>query len=152
MANTIHVFGNLGDNPTLHVFESGAQVCNFSLADSSKFKNNAGEVVERVTWHRVSVWGKPAENCKKYLTKGRQVYVTGELQQRVVVDDNGKKQVYYQIRAARVDFGQRPKTQQTTEQVVEATEQPSEAEQSEEQVAPSQQEQLAALLDNDVVF
>ena len=71
--------GNLGADPDLKYTPSQRPVCNLSLACNEVFKDKAGNKQEKVEWVRVTVWGDMAENCSKYLAKGRQVYVEGRL-------------------------------------------------------------------------
>src|SRR5207237_924939 len=52
----------------------------------------SGQKQERTEWHRVVVWGKTAENCGEYLSKGRQVYIEGRLQTREWTNKEGAKQ------------------------------------------------------------
>lgn len=66
--------GNLGSNPEMRFTPAGDPVTTFSVATSRKY----GETDE-TTWFRVSVWGKQAESCNKYLTKGSKVLVEGRL-------------------------------------------------------------------------
>lgn len=72
--------GNLGSNPEQRFTPSGDPVTTFSVATSRKY----GETDE-TTWFRVSVWGKQAEACQKYLSKGAKVLVEGRLRP----DSNG---------------------------------------------------------------
>jgi len=72
--------GNLGNQPETRYTAKGDPVTSFSVATSRKY----GEIDE-TTWFRVSVWGKQAESCSKYLTKGSKVLVEGRLRP----DSNG---------------------------------------------------------------
>src|SRR5262249_55254052 len=54
-------------------------------------------------WHRVTVWGDQAENCSKYLSKGRSVYIEGRLQTRSY-DKDGQKHYATDVVADRVVF------------------------------------------------
>ena len=67
------------------------------------FKDKAGQRQERTEWHRVTVWGDQAENCNKYLSKGRSVYIEGRLQTRSY-DKDGQKHYATDIVADRVVF------------------------------------------------
>ncbi len=75
--NKVILVGNLGNNPELKYRASGAAVCRFSLATNETFKNKAGEVQKRTEWHSIVAWGKLAEICGEYLTKGKQCYIEG---------------------------------------------------------------------------
>ena len=68
------IVGYCGSNPEQRFTPSGDPVTTFSVATSRKY----GEKDE-TTWFRVSVWGKQAESCNKYLTKGSKVLVEGRL-------------------------------------------------------------------------
>ena len=70
----IIIIGNLGSNPEQRFTPSGDPVTQFSVATSRKY----GEKDE-TTWFRVSVWGKQAESCNTYLSKGAKVLVEGRL-------------------------------------------------------------------------
>lgn len=79
MINKVIIIGNLGRDPEMRSTKGGTSVCNISVATTRKYKKGE-EWVEETTWHRIVVWGKTAENCGRYLEKGRQVYVEGRLQ------------------------------------------------------------------------
>lgn len=93
------VVGNLGRDPELRPTSSGMAVCNLSVATSTKSK---GE--EKTEWHRVVVFGEQAENCAKYLKKGRTVCVEGRNQTREWTNKEGQKQRSTEIVANRVTF------------------------------------------------
>lgn len=78
--NKCIIIGNLGQDPELRQTGTTA-VTNFSVATSETWNDKAtGAKQERTEWHRIVTFGKTAENCAKYLAKGRQVYVEGKLQ------------------------------------------------------------------------
>lgn len=78
--NKVILVGNLGADPEIRYTAGGTAVAKFSLATSEKFKDGQGNQQERTSWHRVTAWGKLAEICSQYLTKGKQVYIEGKLQ------------------------------------------------------------------------
>ncbi len=79
--NKVTILGRLGNDPESRA-AGETTVTNFSIATSEKFKNKQGDVQEKTEWHRIVAWGKLAEICAQYLTKGAQVYVEGKLQTR----------------------------------------------------------------------
>jgi single-strand DNA-binding protein len=80
MHQNLVIVGNLGRDPELRYLQSGEAVCNLSVATNRKWNDRqTGAPQEEVCWFRVSVWGKQAEACNEYLTKGRQVLVEGRL-------------------------------------------------------------------------
>jgi single-strand DNA-binding protein len=102
--NKVILIGNLGRDPELRYTQSGQAVANFSLATTDRFSNREGERQERTEWHRVTVWGKTAENCAQYLNKGRSVYVEGRLQTREWEDKEGQKRRTTEVIAQTVQF------------------------------------------------
>jgi single-strand DNA-binding protein len=102
--NKVILIGNLGADPELKYTPSNRPVCNLSLATNEVFKDKTGQRQERTEWHRVTVWGDQAENCSKYLAKGRTVYVEGRLQTRSWDDKEGKKRYSTDVVADRVVF------------------------------------------------
>jgi single-strand DNA-binding protein len=102
--NKVILIGNLGADPELKYTPSNRPVCNLNLATNEVFKDKTGQRQERTEWHRVTVWGDQAENCKKYLNKGRPVYIEGRLQTRSWDDKEGKKRYTTEVVADRVVF------------------------------------------------
>jgi len=81
--NKVILVGNLGQDPEIRYTADGRPIANFSIATSESWKDkNSGEKREKTEWHRVVVFGKLAEICGQYLSKGRQVYIEGKLQTR----------------------------------------------------------------------
>ena len=79
--NKVILIGNLGSDPEVRYLPSGAAVGNFNIATTEKWTGKDGKPGgEKTEWHRIVVFGKQAENCKQYLSKGRQVYIEGRLQ------------------------------------------------------------------------
>ena len=88
--NKAIIVGRLGADPELRFTPSGRAVANFNLATSSVWKDkSSGERKEDTQWHKIVVWGPQAETCGKYLQKGREVFVEGEIRTRNY-DDNYK--------------------------------------------------------------
>jgi single-strand DNA-binding protein len=90
--NKVILVGNLGRDPEVRYTPSGQAVANFTVATNEAWTDKAGQKQERTEWHRVVVWGKAAEACGEYLSKGRQVYVEGRLQTREWTNKEGAKQ------------------------------------------------------------
>lgn len=101
--NKVIVLGRLGQDPEMKAVGQGATVTRLSVATSENWVDKSGQKQERTEWHRVVVWGKLAEICGKYLSKGRQVYVEGKLQTRSW-EDNGQKKYSTEIVASTVQF------------------------------------------------
>ena len=65
---------------------------------------------DKTSYIDVDTWGKTAENCKKYLTKGRQILAEGRLVQDVWEKEDGKKASKLYVRADNVQFMAKPKS------------------------------------------
>jgi single-strand DNA-binding protein len=73
------VIGNLGRDPEMRYTPGGQAVTSFSLAATRKWTTASGERRDATEWFNVVSWGSLAEICNQYLSKGRRVYVEGEL-------------------------------------------------------------------------
>jgi single-strand DNA-binding protein len=102
--NKVILLGNLGRDPELRYTQSGQAVANFTLATSENWNDKNGERVEKTEWHRVVVWGKVAELCSQYLSKGRSVYLEGRIQTREWEDKEGQKRFTTEVNAQTVQF------------------------------------------------
>jgi single-strand DNA-binding protein len=106
--NRVFLMGNLTRNPELRKTPTGLSVSDLGLAVSEKYRNKAGEVVESVCFADIVVWGRQAETCGQYLTKGAPVMVEGRLQLDQWQTDKGEKRSRLRVRADRVQFLGRP--------------------------------------------
>ena len=97
--NKVILIGNLGADPELRYTGSGTAVCNFSLATTESYKDRDGNQVENTEWHRIVAWARLAEICGEYLSKGRQVYIEGQLQTRQWEDKDGNTRYTTEIKA-----------------------------------------------------
>lgn len=102
--NKVMLIGRLGNNPEIRYTNTGTAVANFNVATSENWNDKNGQKQERTEWHRVVVWGKLAELCEKYLSKGRQCFVEGRLQTRSWDDKEGNKRYTTEIVAATIQF------------------------------------------------
>jgi single-strand DNA-binding protein len=98
------LIGNLGSDPVKRYTQSGAAVVNFNIATNERWTGKDGNRQERTEWHKVVVFGNQAENCEKYLSKGRSVFVEGRLQTRDWEDKDGNKRYTTEIVANNVVF------------------------------------------------
>jgi single-strand DNA-binding protein len=102
--NKVILVGNLGKDPEVRHTPQGQTVANFSIATSESWNDKTGQKQERTEWHRIVVWGKLAELCSKYLSKGRQVYIEGKLQTRAWDDKEGQKRYTTEVIANTIQF------------------------------------------------
>src|SRR5690606_24480112 len=79
-------------------------ICTLSVATTDYRTGPDGQRQEFTEWHRVVVWNRQAENCAKYLAKGRTVLIEGRLQTRSWEDKQGQKRYTTEIIANNVQF------------------------------------------------
>ena len=82
--NQCNFIGRLGKDPEARYLASGDQVVNFSIAVGWKGKDKEG-----TEWINVVAFGKLAEICAKYLTKGSQVFISGKFKTDKYQDKDG---------------------------------------------------------------
>ncbi len=87
--NKVILIGNLGKDPEVRYTPSGQAVANFSLATTEVGSSKDGGKQEYTEWHRIVAWGRLAEICGEYLTKGKSVYIEGALRTRSWQDKEG---------------------------------------------------------------
>ena len=102
--NKVIVIGRLGSDPEVKTVSNGSNVARLSVATSENWTDRDGQKQERTVWHRVVVWGKLADLCGRYLSKGRLVYLEGRLQTRSWEDEQGQKRYTTEIVANTVQF------------------------------------------------
>jgi single-strand DNA-binding protein len=102
--NKAFVFGNLTRDPELRSLPSGVQVTSFSIATNRVYRDQNNERQESTEFHNIVVFGRQAENCAQYLSKGSSALVEGRLQTRSWEQD-GQKKYRTEIVADNVQFG-----------------------------------------------
>ncbi|OAG27648.1 single-stranded DNA-binding protein [Thermodesulfatator autotrophicus] len=95
--NKVILIGRLGADPEIRYTADGQPVATFRLATSERWTDKNGQRQERTEWHRIVAFGKLAEICGEYLSKGRQVYIEGRLQTRSYEDRDGIKRYVTEI-------------------------------------------------------
>ena len=102
--NRVELVGNLGCDVECRYLSSGTAVSTFRLATNERWTNKDGEKQQRTEWHRIVAWGRLAEVCAKYLSKGRRVRIEGSLRTRSWTDGEGVERYVTEISAKSVDF------------------------------------------------
>jgi single-strand DNA-binding protein len=102
--NKVMLIGNLGKDPELRFTQNGRAVARFPVATSEQWTDQSGQRQDRTEWHNVVVWGKQAETCGQYLSKGRQVFIEGSIRSRQYDDKEGQKRYITEVIAQRVQF------------------------------------------------
>jgi len=102
--NKMMIIGNLGSDPEMRYTPGGRPVTSFRVATNWRYTTPDGERREETEWFTVVSWGKLAEQCNQYLTKGRLVYIEGRLRMRSWEGQDGQRRSRNEIVAERVKF------------------------------------------------
>jgi single-strand DNA-binding protein len=105
--NKAIIVGNLTQDPEVRNIPSGQSVASFSVATNRTWNDNQGQKQTQVEYHNIVAWGRLAEICGQYLTKGGMVMVEGRLQTRNWEDQQGVKKYKTEIIAENVQLGPR---------------------------------------------
>ena len=100
--NKIILTGNLCRDPEINTTSNGTAVCKLSIAVQRKFKNADGE--HETDFFNITAWRGLAENCSKYLEKGKKILITGEMQSRNYEAQDGTKRTAWEVNAEDIEF------------------------------------------------
>ena len=96
------LIGNLTRNPENSTTKSGVSVCKMAVAVNRNFTNADGE--RECDFFNVVAWRQLAENCGKFLSKGKKIAVVGNLQTRSYETDDGSKRYVTEVMADEIEF------------------------------------------------
>lgn len=102
--NQIYLMGRLGKEVLLSYTQSAVAVSKMSLATSEEWRDKDGKKHEKTEWHSIVVFGKTAENCATYLSKGSKVFISGKLTHRSYEAKDGTTKHVSEIVASSVQF------------------------------------------------
>jgi single-strand DNA-binding protein len=89
--NKVIILGRLGKDPEVRNFQNGGRVVNLRIATSERYKDRDGNPQERTEWHSVAIFNeKLGEIAERYLKKGSEVYIEGQLETRKWQDQSGQ--------------------------------------------------------------
>ncbi len=101
--NVVVISGRVGKKPEQRLTTGGTEVTEFSIAVDKRKKEDPP------MWFRITAFGKQAEFANQYLDKGRQVIISGRLEQRKYEDRDGKTRESISIVAEQIEaVGSRP--------------------------------------------
>jgi single-strand DNA-binding protein len=100
--NKIMLIGHLGRDPEIRYTPDGAPVAAFSLATSENWTDKNGSRQEHTEWHNIVAWNRLADLSKRFLSKGRQVYVEGRIRSREWNDREGNKKRTTEVIASQI--------------------------------------------------
>ncbi len=100
MVNKVILIGRLGANPEIKYTADGTMITNFRMATDEVRRTKDGERTQKTEWHRIVTFGKLAEICGNYLTKGKLVFIEGRIQTSSWDDKEGVKRYTTEIIAS----------------------------------------------------
>lgn len=106
--NRAQVIGNVTRDPEIRQTPGGQSVANFAVATNRAWTDAKGQKQEEAEFHNVVAWGKLAEICTQYATKGRKIFVEGRLRTREWEGQDGQKRRSTEIVAENVIILDRP--------------------------------------------
>lgn len=101
--------GNLGRDPETRYTPNGTMNVQFTMATNRRWTDQSGQQQERTTWFSVTAWSRLAETLDSltqngYLTKGKQVFVMGNLEAREYKDQQGQARTSLDVRADEIQL------------------------------------------------
>ncbi|WP_047419502.1 single-stranded DNA-binding protein [Cellulophaga sp. Hel_I_12] len=100
--NLVQLIGNVGQEPTITNLANNKKVARFSIATNESYKNSKGEKVQNTDWHTVVAWGKTAEIIEKFVSKGKELGVTGKLRTRNYTTEDGSERYVTEVEAKEI--------------------------------------------------
>lgn len=96
--NKVILVGRVGQEPELKYTARGDAAVNLSVATSESWKDKStGDKKEETEWHRVSIFGKPAEIAAQYIRKGSLVYIEGRIKSKKYTDKQGIERTAFEV-------------------------------------------------------
>ena len=123
--NKAMIIGNLTREPELKSTQTGKTVASFGVATNMVWNDQQGNKQEKAEFHNITVWGKLADVCGKYLNKGSKVYLEGRLQTNEWIGEDKVKRYKTEIIAENmIMLDSKPNTQNTPENSTTSTTEP----------------------------
>ena len=99
----VFLIGNLVRDPELRTTQSGVPVCSFTVAVNRRKQGpEAGQ--QEADFFRITTWRQQAENCNRYLSKGKKVGITGALTLQAYTGNDGLQRQSLEVQADEVEF------------------------------------------------
>ncbi|NMA86406.1 MAG: single-stranded DNA-binding protein [Tissierellia bacterium] len=108
--NNVVLIGRLTRDPELrYIPNSGTPVATFTLAVDKQLSREKRQEFESkgqptADFINIVVWGRPAENCANYLSKGLLAAVQGRIQTRSYDGNDGIRRYVTEVVANNVEF------------------------------------------------
>lgn len=120
--NKAIIIGRVTRDPEVRTTPNGQNVASIGVATDRVWNNSSGEKQKKVEFHNVVAWGKLAEICGQYLTKGQLVLFEGRMETRSWEGQDGAKRSRTEIIAENMQMGPRPRSQEGFSQTVKKEE------------------------------
>ena len=102
--NKLFIIGNLTRDPEMRSTQSGVPMCNFTVAVNRRNRQGAEAGQPEADFFRVTTWRQLAENCNRFLAKGRKVGVVGTLTLQNYTGNDGQQRYSLEVSADEVEF------------------------------------------------
>ncbi|HEX5810131.1 MAG TPA: single-stranded DNA-binding protein [Anaerolineales bacterium] len=102
--NRVQLIGYLGRDPESKYTPTGKRVTDFPIGVTNRWRGEEGETREHTEWVTIEAWGRLAEICHEYLTKGSLVYIDGRLRTNRYEDQEGENRYFTKVVAQTVQF------------------------------------------------
>ena len=114
--NKVILIGNVGRDPEIKRMNDGNPICNLSVATTRSYKDKSGAYQKETEWHRVSLFGKLADICERYVKRGHPLYIEGHLRTRKYTGRDGIERLQTEILADQIQLLTKPQAdeQQST--------------------------------------
>ncbi len=96
--NKVILIGNLTRDPVIKRTSGGVVIASFGIATNTSWKDKSGEFKEKAEYHNLVAFNKLGEICAQVLSSSMLVYVEGELRNKVILDNEGRKQYRTEIK------------------------------------------------------
>jgi len=97
LRNNVQLIGNLGTDPIIKELSNGVKMARLTIATNEKYVNKQGETIKETQWHTLVAWNNQAVFAEKYLEKGREICVSGKLNNRNYQDEMGNTRYITEI-------------------------------------------------------
>lgn len=95
--NRAQLIGNVTRDPEVRTTTTGQTVASFGIATNAQWTDTQGAKQVRTEFHNIVAWGKLADICRQYLTKGKKVFLEGRIQSREWEAQDGQKRTRTEI-------------------------------------------------------
>jgi single-strand DNA-binding protein len=117
--NKIFLIGRLVQDVDFKIAPTGTPLAILNIATNRVYKDRNNQTQKETEYHKVIAWGKLAETCRDYLSKGRLLFVEGRLHYRTWLSQDGTKRTQAEIIAENIRFGPKSLTEELPEEELE---------------------------------